>query len=106
MDIYSAEKFFKQLHPGKEITLSFPPECHRKYEIMMADGVPNEYHHVECHHVAVDIGGEQTVIVPIAPHRLTIEHGWFKNTLTPVLDHVIVKAPVEEVAQPELANEQ
>lgn len=86
MDIYQAENFFKDLYPGKEIKLSFPPECHRKYEIIMTDGKPNPEHHLECHHVMIEIVGEKTVRVPIAPHRLTLVHEWFQNTLKEVMD--------------------
>ena len=85
MDIYQAEKLFKEMNPGKEIKLSFPKECHRQYEIIMTDGKPNPQHHVECHHVMVEVTGQKPVKVPIIPHRLTVEHDWIKSTLKDVL---------------------
>jgi len=85
MDIYQAEEFFKQMNPGKEIKLSFPQDCHRQYEIVMTDGKPNPNHHVECHHVMVEIEGMPPVKIPIKPHRLTLNHEWFQKVLGEIL---------------------
>lgn len=85
MNLYETEEFFKKMNPGKEVKLSFPAECHRQYEIVMTDGIPNEYHHCECHHVMVEVEGEKPVKVPIMPHRLTLKHAWFKSVVADVL---------------------
>jgi hypothetical protein len=85
MDIYQVEEFFKNLNEGKAVKMSFPVECHRKYEIMMTEGKPNPTHHLECHHVLVEIEGQKPVKVPISPHRMTLEHSWFQKNVGDVL---------------------
>ena len=74
MNLFQVEDFFKSTYPGKNISLDFPKECHRQYEIMMTDGKPNPHHHIECRHVMVTVEGMSPMKVPIAPHRMTPTH--------------------------------
>jgi len=81
MNLIECEEFFKSTYSDKEIKLEFPKECHRQYEIIMTDGKPNDFHHIECRHVMVTVEGMQPMKVPIAPHRFTPTHDEMMNLL-------------------------
>lgn len=69
MNLYECQEFFKKLYPTKEINFSFDEKCHRIYEIILTEGIPNPVHHVENNKVRVDVEGMDTIYVPIMPHR-------------------------------------
>lgn len=73
MDMIQAQEFFAQMYPGKKVDYTFDKECHRQIELIMTDGKPNPYHHIECHHVKVSPEGLPSFRVPIKPHRLTVD---------------------------------
>jgi len=81
MNLYQAQEFFKQLYPGKEIKYDFDDKCHRFYEIIITDGQPNPVHHCECNKVKVIVDGMDPIYVPIAPHRLAIEHTYMTESV-------------------------
>lgn len=70
MDLYQVEEFMKEMYPGKELSYEFDDNCHRTVEMMFTNGAPNLVHHVECNRVKVNIPGEPSRYVPIAPHRI------------------------------------
>ena len=70
MDFFQAQDFMKEMYPGKELSYEFDDKCHRTVELIFTDGAPHLVHHVECNKVKVNIPGEASRYVPIAPHRI------------------------------------
>ena len=73
MDFFQAQDFFKQMHPGKNISYDFDVNCIRQLEIIHTEGSPNPIHHLQYEKLKVTVAGMPPVYVPIAPHRACIE---------------------------------
>jgi hypothetical protein len=69
MNYFQVQDFFKKMYPGKEIKFEFDDRCHRFHELVYTEGRPNEFHHVENHHVKMTIENQEPIYVPIQPHR-------------------------------------
>lgn len=81
MNIYECEEFFKQINPGKNVTLELDGNCHRRCEIVFTDGVPNDEHHFEFDRVKVCVEGQDPVYIKILPHRITYTSEAIKQIL-------------------------
>ena len=72
MNLFEAQEFFQNMHPGKKIDWTFPKDTFRTIELVHTEGKPNIYHHVECNKVCMNVEGQAPIMVPIAPHRHTL----------------------------------
>ena len=81
MNFYEAQEFFAKLYPGKKISYEFDDKCHRFYELVFTDGVPNPVHHIENRQVKVTVEGMDPLYVPIMPHRECADWDYMKNLI-------------------------
>jgi hypothetical protein len=86
MNFYEAQDFFKKLYPDVLVSFEFDEKCHRFYEFVMTDGLPNDMHHIECHKVKVTIPGMPIQYVPIQPHRLTCDWNYMNGLISSKTD--------------------
>lgn len=69
MDFLEAQDVFNKMYPLKKITFDFDEKCHRNYELVFTDGIPNPIHHIANNKVKVTVEGMDPIYVPILPHR-------------------------------------
>jgi hypothetical protein len=81
MNFYEAQDFFKKMYPDKKIDFSFDDNCLRQIEIVHTNGKPHTTHHLEYQNVKVDVEGQPSVYVPIAPHRMCCHWADLKKIL-------------------------
>lgn len=81
MDFFQAKEMVEQMHPGKKFELSCDEKCHRKYEIIITDGVANPVHHIENNKVRVDVEGLPPFYVPIMSHRENCTWEYMQNLI-------------------------
>lgn len=82
MDYFQAQDLFKKMYPDKKIDFEFDENCHRFNELVMTNGNPNLYHHIENNQVKVTVEGQDPIYVPIMPHRETCTWAHIQNIIT------------------------
>lgn len=88
MDFFQCQDTFRQMYPGKNISYEFDENCHRIYEIVLTDNIPNPFHHCESHKVKVMVEGMNPIYVPIQPHREVFTWEYMKNLINKKSDPV------------------
>ncbi len=81
MNFFEAQDFFKKLYPEKKIDFSFDDNCLHQVEIIYTNGKPHTTHHLEYHKVKMCIEGQDSVYLPISPHRMCCYWGDFKKLI-------------------------
>lgn len=82
MNLFETEEFFKNMYPGKKITMEFDDKCHREINFIFTDGAAHGVNHIAFNKVKVTVEGMPSQYVPIQNHRACTSWNELKRYIT------------------------